>query len=158
MPETENQPDDALAERDLMEREEQHSSGELRFERRWEFVQSPLLPPHVLAQYGDVVDDLPSRLVQWTEQESQHRRDMERRAFEEVRVLRLRGQAIGAGVAVLGLLVAGYVAVAGMGTGAHLVASLIAIVGVGGPFAARLLAERWRGASVGVSDRHEDSQ
>ncbi|MBL4540178.1 MAG: DUF2335 domain-containing protein [Rhodobacteraceae bacterium] len=156
MPKIDDGLDDPPGQLDLLEEEEQRSSAGLAVERRFEILQSPLLPPQILAQYGEVVEGLPARLVEWTERESQHRRDMEIRAFEEARILRLRSQAIGAGVAGLGILVAGYVAVAGTGAGAPLVAGVIAIVSVGGPFAARLLAERWRGAATEASDRSDN--
>jgi subtilisin family serine protease len=128
MPKIDDGLDDPPGQLDLLEEEEQRSSAGLAVERRFEILQSPLLPPQILAQYGEVVEGLPARLVEWTERESQHRR----------------------------ILVAGYVAVAGTGAGAPLVAGVIAIVSVGGPFAARLLAERWRGAATEASDRSDN--
>lgn len=68
---------------------------------------------------------------------------MERAAFEEVRALRARAQAAGFVVALVGLLAAGYVAVTANSFPGTLAAGVIAIVGVGGPFAARMLASRW---------------
>jgi uncharacterized membrane protein len=62
---------------------------------RFESFRSPLLPPEVLKRYGNVVPGLPEKFVRWTEEESEHRRTMEKAAFEEVRTLRSRSQASG---------------------------------------------------------------
>jgi uncharacterized membrane protein len=109
---------------------------------RFEMFRSPLLPPEVLARYGNVVPNLPEKFVQWTEDESVHRRTMEKAAFEEVRTIRSRAQASGVAIAALGLVVSGLVAVFGDSAGSSFVATVIAIVSVGGPFAARLLASK----------------
>jgi uncharacterized membrane protein len=109
---------------------------------RFDMFRSPLLPPEVLARYGSVVPGLPEKFVQWTEAQSEHRRMMERAAFEEVRTIRARAQASGVGIAALGILTAGLVAVFGSSAGSSFVAAIIAIVSVGGPFAARVLASK----------------
>jgi uncharacterized membrane protein len=116
---------------------------EVLFQQRFEMIRSPLLPPEVLDQYGKVVPGLPDRFVKWTEEESEHRRAMERAAFEEVRTLRARAQLAGFIVAIAGLATAGYIASTTDSFAAALAASVCAIVGVGGPFAARVLASRW---------------
>lgn len=116
-------------------------------EQRFEMIRSPLIPPEILARYGNVVPGLPEKIVQWTEDESQHRRILEKAAFEEARTLRSRAQLSGVGVAALGIVVAGLTAVFGDSAGSNFVAAVIAIVSVGGPFAARVLAGRMGGSN-----------
>jgi uncharacterized membrane protein len=120
---------------------------------RFEMFRSPLLPPEVLARYGNVVPGLPEKFVQWTEAQSEHRRTMERAAFEEVRTIRARAQASGVGIAALGIFTAGLVAVFGSSAGSSFVATVIAIVSVGGPFAARVLASKIGRRDAGDADQ-----
>jgi uncharacterized membrane protein len=124
--------------------QEARSRVQVLVQERFEAFRSPLLPPEVLKRYGNVVPGLPEKFVKWTEDESEHRRSMERAAFEEVRTLRARAQLSGVTVAIVGLLVSGLVAIltnSGAGSSAAIV---LAIMSVGGPFAARLLASRGR--------------
>lgn len=111
--------------------------------QRYEMIRSPLLPPKILAEYGEVVPGLPEKFVKWTEEESLHRRSLELAAFDEVRTLRKRGQLIGVGVAVVGIISSAIVAVSANSAAGTTAAGIIAIVSVGGPFAARLLAARF---------------
>lgn len=112
-------------------------------EHRFEMIRSPLLPPDLLARYDNVVPGLSAKLVGWTEDETQHRRTLERASMHDARVYRLRGQAFGFTVSILGLLIAGGVLATTDSVYAMVGAGVIAIVAVGGPFAARVLASRW---------------
>lgn len=117
---------------------------------RYEHFRGPLPHPAVLAQYDKAMPGLSEKLVLWAEDETRHRRDMERSVFAEERRGRLWGQAGGALISVLGLVLAsglGVVAAIYNSAFAAAVATVIAIVSVGGPFAARLLARGWRGGS-----------
>lgn len=123
-----------------------HSERGLFYEGTFEAIRSPLLPPEILAKYGEVVPDLPERMVQWIETESEDRRQMQQQAFEEAKAARRRGQVYGLSIALFGLAMAAVVGVAAAVFGsvaAAMTAGVVAIVGVGGPYAARLLANRW---------------
>ncbi len=119
------------------------SEEQERFLFRVEGFQSPLLPPEVLKSYGDVIPGLDKKLVEWSESETLHRRQLERDAFEEARDLRSRSSIFGPAVSIIGLLVAGGVGAVGTTWSSAFVAMVIAIVAVGGPFAARILAGRF---------------
>jgi uncharacterized membrane protein len=112
---------------------------------QFEMIRSPLLPPKILKEYDEVVPGLATKLVEWTEQESQHRRKLEQASFDEVRLLRSRGQNIGLTVSIVGLGLSSVTACFAAffdSLGSAGVATVIAIVAVGGPFAARLLANK----------------
>lgn len=116
----------------------------------YEAFHGPLPHPGVLAQYDKAMPGLSEKLVLWAEDETRHRRDIERKVFDEERRSRLWGQAIGAVVSLVGLLAAsglGFIAAIYSSAAAAGVAIVVAIVSVGGPFAARLLARGWRGRS-----------
>lgn len=110
---------------------------------KFEMIRSPLLPPTLLREYNDVVPGLAEKLVEWTETESEHRRSMEKKAFEETRKLQSRGQWFGGTVSIIGLCLAALIAYLSPTASSATVAVIIAIVSVGGPFAARLLASRF---------------
>lgn len=110
---------------------------------RVEMIRSPLLPPELLQRYDNVIPGLAEKLVRWTEEESEHRRGLERSSLETERTFRNRGQFIGLGVAIFGLGAAAGVAISTNSIAGTIAAGVIAIVGVGGPFAARVLAARW---------------
>jgi uncharacterized membrane protein len=110
---------------------------------KFEMIRSPLLPPRLLREYNDVVPGLAQKLVEWTETESEHRRGMEKKAFEETRKLQSRGQWIGGAVSIIGLCFAALIGYLSPTASSATVAVIIAIVSVGGPFAARLLASRF---------------
>lgn len=122
-------------------------SSEQREEAAWslrfEGFASPLLPPEVLERYGNAIPGLDRKLVEWSEEETKHRRSLEREAFEETKALRNRSSWAGPVVAVVGLLISALVIVSTNSAPGAVVASIIAIVSVGGPFAARVLASRW---------------
>ncbi|RMF36582.1 MAG: DUF2335 domain-containing protein [Alphaproteobacteria bacterium] len=112
-----------------------------------ELIRSPLLPPEVLIRYNNAVPGLAAKLIEWTEAEQAHRRELEIRGFQEAERLRSRAQWGGWVVSTFGLTVAGTVASVSAVYGsvaAATAAGVIAIVSVGGPFAARLLASRWQ--------------
>lgn len=110
---------------------------------RFEGFQSPILPPEVLKSYGNVVPGLDRKLIQWSEEETRHRRTLEREAFDEAKALRDRASKLGPAVAILGLACSVLVSSINQSWAGAAVATVIAIVSVGGPFAARLLANRW---------------
>ena len=114
------------------------------FVTEFEMFRSPLLPPEVMERYGKVVPGLDRKLVEWTEEESGHRRKMELQAFDEVKALRKNAQISGAITALFGIAVAGVVSIMSEGVAGEVTAGVIAIVSVGGPFAARILASRWQ--------------
>lgn len=114
---------------------------------KYESFHSPLLPPELLERYDLAIPGLSAKLVEWTEEETAHRRTLESRSFDEARALRFRGQLFGVVVACAGLISSGVVgafAAAYNSPAAAITAPITAIVSVGGPFAARLLAKSWR--------------
>lgn len=105
--------------------------------------RSPLLPPEIMRQYGEVLPGLSEKLVEWTEEESKHRRRLEELAFEEAQLLRRRAQIAGPLVAIVSLAIAGLIGVLNPTAFGAAISAVVVIAGVGGPFAARLLANRW---------------
>jgi uncharacterized membrane protein len=99
----------------------------------------PLAPPPILREYGNIRPELIDKLVEWTEQQSTHRREMERLRTEGSEKRMNRAQWIGASVALGGLSLAAYVA--NYNTAA---AIAIALVSIGGPTAAIWLAYNMR--------------
>lgn len=133
---------------EVISREEWEKMSSAQREAAWSFsfegFASPLLPPEILERYGNVIPGLDGKLVEWAEEETRHRRSLEREAFEEAKVLRNRSAWAGPVVAVVGLLVSAAVIVSTNSAPGAFVGSVIAIVSVGGPFAARVLASQWR--------------
>lgn len=109
----------------------------------YETFQSPLLPPEIMKRYGEVIPGLETKLVDWTVEETQHRRQMEIDAFEEARALRKRAQFSGPLVGALSIIAAALIGLFNPTWAGSAIAIVLVIAGVGGPFAARLLAERW---------------
>lgn len=124
-------------------------------EQRLEITQGPLPRPEVLADYDRALPGLAAKLVEWTENETRHRHRLEDKSFEDAKSLRSRAQVFGVVVSMIGLAVSGVVgvfsAINGSISGAT-AASVIAIVSVGGPFAARLLANAWNRNRRGAVD------
>lgn len=110
---------------------------------QFEMIRSPLLPPRLLKEYDEVVPGLAVKLVEWTEAESDHRRNMEKLAFDATRSLQGKGQWFGLTVSILGLCLAALIVLLSPTKWSALVAIVVAIVSVGGPFAARFLAARF---------------
>lgn len=106
----------------------------------------PLPPPQLLAEYQDVLPDLPQRLINWTETQSAHRRELEMLQAEGQEKRINRGQSGALAVSVIGLVIAGVVGVYGNG----IAASFIALFAVGGPAAAVILASN---SSIGWPSR-----
>jgi uncharacterized membrane protein len=102
----------------------------------------PLAPPAILKEYGNIRPELIDKLVQWTEQQSAHRREMEKMRTEGSEKRMYRAQWIGAAVALGGLSLAAYVA-----HYSEAAAIAIALVAVGGPTAAIWLAHNMRRSS-----------
>ena len=99
----------------------------------------PLAPPPILREYGNIRPELIDKLVEWTEQQSAHRREMERLRTEGSEKRQNRSQWIGATVAIGGLILAAIVGSYSVPT-----AIAIALVAVGGPTAAIWLAHNMR--------------
>jgi uncharacterized membrane protein len=114
-----------------------------RYMAQYEMIRSPLLPPEVLRQYGEVVPGLEQKLVEWVENETSHRQKLEVDSFEEAKSLRARSQIAGPAVAIVSILAAASVAIYNPTTASASIAIVAVIVGVGGPFAARILASRF---------------
>ncbi len=96
----------------------------------------PLPPASMLAEYKEVLPDLPERFVEWTETQAAHRRELERMRAEGLENRMNRGQWGALIVAVVGLAISGAVGIFG-----HWLASaVIAVVSVGGPAAAVVVA------------------
>ncbi len=96
----------------------------------------PLPPPALLQEYSLVMPGLPEKLVEWTEVQAAHRRELEnQRAWGAERRMD-RGQIGALCVSLVGLAVAGLVGI----WGNPWVGAVIAVVSVGGPAAAVLLA------------------
>lgn len=118
-----------------------------RLEFFFEVVKSPLLPPKLLREYDQAVPGLAVKLVSWTESETDHRRTMDRLAFDESNRIRSRGQTFGFVVALTGVAAAAVLGAfsAAYGSAAGATAAVfLAVVSVGGPFVARELASRMR--------------
>ena len=128
---------------------------QVTLERRLEITQGPLPRPEVLAEYDRALPGLAAKLVEWTENETGHRHQLEETSFDEAKSLRSRAQVFGVVVSVTGLAVSGVVgvfsAINGSISGAT-AASVIAIVSIGGPFSARLLAAAWNRNRKDVED------
>lgn len=113
---------------------------------RLEVIRSPLLPSSVLRDYNEAIPGLADKLVEWTKEETEHRRKFELQVLEEEKTLKSRGQAFGLAATLFGLAISGAVGIAAAVYGsfaAMSVAIVVAIVSVGGPFAARVLANKW---------------
>jgi uncharacterized membrane protein len=99
----------------------------------------PLPPPAILKEYGNIRPELVDMLVKLTEEQSVHRRDMERKRTEGSETRLNRSQWIGATVALGGLALAAVV------SPSNTIASVVlAIAGVGGPTAAIWLARNMK--------------
>jgi uncharacterized membrane protein len=92
----------------------------------------PLPPPLILKEYESVHPGLVAKFVEWTEQQSAHRKTLEKTKTDRSENRLDRGQVIAACVALGGLVLA---SVEGIWGNAW-VAAIIAIVSVGGPTAA----------------------
>jgi uncharacterized membrane protein len=101
----------------------------------------PLPPADILAEYEREFPGLGQKLIEWTEQQREHRQSLERYRAEGSERRMDRGQLIAASVAITGLLVAGAVGI----FGSAWAAGLIAIVAIGGPTAAIWLASTMNG-------------
>ncbi len=96
----------------------------------------PLPPPNILAQYKEIIPDLPERFVWWTEQQAEHRRELEKvRANGQERRMD-RGQFGSLIVAVISIIAAAIVGA----WGHEWAAAAIVAAGVGGPAALAILA------------------
>ncbi|GEM_PF-4005050 len=136
-----------LSEDDLQHIPEEIRERILTYSQRFEMIQSPLLPPKLLQEYDQVIPGLSEKLVEWTENETRHRHDLDNQSFNEVRSLRSRAQIFGFIVAITGLLSAGAIGIAAAlysSSSAAVLGGVLAIVSVGGPFAARILAGRFK--------------
>jgi uncharacterized membrane protein len=96
----------------------------------------PLPPPQLLAEYREILPDLPQRLISWTETQAAHRREVELLKAEGQESRMNRGQWGALAVALGGLLIAGLVGIYGN----WIAASFIALFAVGGPTAAVVIA------------------
>jgi uncharacterized membrane protein len=94
------------------------------------------MPPEILAQYEQEFPGLGYKLVEWTEQQRNHRQSLEKQRTDGSEKRMERGQFIAGGVALWGLTIAGLVAVFGNAWAA----GIIAIVAIGGPTSAIWLA------------------
>jgi uncharacterized membrane protein len=103
----------------------------------------PLPPPRILKEYDSVHPGLIDKIVEWTEQQSAHRRALEKTRTERSESRFDRGQWIAATVAVGGLCLA---AIEGA-VGSPAAAIAIAVVAIGGPTAAIWMAQNVRPAS-----------
>jgi uncharacterized membrane protein len=103
----------------------------------------PLPPPPILKEYDSVHPELVNKIIEWTEQQSAHRRALEKTRTERSESRFDRGQWIAATVAVGGLCLA---AIEGT-FGSPAVAIAIAVVAIGGPTAAIWIAQNIRPSS-----------
>lgn len=99
----------------------------------------PLAPPPILKEYASIRPELVDKLVEWTEKQADHRRDLERLRTQGSEKRQFRAQWIGAVVALGGLVLAAYV-----GHYSAPTAIAIALVAIGGPTAAIWLAHNMR--------------
>jgi uncharacterized membrane protein len=101
----------------------------------------PLVPPPILQEYGNIRPELVDKLIDWTEKQATHRRELERLRTEGSEKRLNRSQWIGAIVAVTGLALSAIVA------NHSATAIAIALVAIGGPTAAIWLAHNTRRSS-----------
>jgi len=122
------------------------------------FYAGPLPPPQMLEKYEAVVPGLAGKIVDWTEAETQHRRGLERdQQNEQIRILG-RAQFFGVGVALFGIAVGGAIVAFSPGFATATVASVMVICAIGGPFAARRLAERWDKRDQGQEEKDSNER
>lgn len=100
----------------------------------------PLAPPPILKEYQSIKPEIVDKLIEWTETQAAHRRDLERTRTERSENRFDRGQKIAAAVALGGLILAAAEGVFGN----PWVAAVIAIVAIGGPTAAIIMARNMR--------------
>ena len=96
----------------------------------------PIMPPEILGEYERRFPGLGRKLIDWTEEQRNHRQSLERLRTEGSERRMDRGQLIAGGAALWGLTIAGAVAIFGN----PWTATVIAIVAIGGPTAAVWLA------------------
>jgi uncharacterized membrane protein len=96
----------------------------------------PLPPPAVLSDYNEAFPGLVEKIVDWTEEQRQHRMRLENQVTAGTENRMNRGQLIAASVAIIGLGLAALVGIVGN----PYVAMVIAVVSIGGPTAAVYLA------------------
>ncbi len=107
----------------------------------------PLAPPPILREYGNIRPELIDKLVEWTEQQAAHRRELEklRTVGSEGRLDRSQRNAL---IVALGGL--GLAAIVGI-FGNMWAAIAIAVVSIGGPTAAIWLARNVRKPAAPLS-------
>jgi uncharacterized membrane protein len=96
----------------------------------------PIPPPPVLEEYERISPGLTKQLIDWTDQQRQHRQAIEKKKTDGSEARMNRGQFIAAGIAVLGLALSTVLGIFGN----PWVAAVMAIVSIGGPTAAVYLA------------------
>ena len=101
----------------------------------------PIMPPEILAEYEREFPGLGHKIIDWTEQQRNHRQSLERQRTEGSETRMNRGQLIAGGVAVWGVSLAALVGIFGNAWAA----GVIAIVSIGGPTAAIWLARTMNG-------------
>jgi uncharacterized membrane protein len=104
-------------------------------------------PAFILTEYKSEFPEIVSKIIEWTEKQTDHRQRLERDDFEADKRRKDRSQIGALAVALTGLLLSALVGTWGNGW----VAGVIAIVAMGGPTAAIVLASR-----MGVETRHEE--
>jgi hypothetical protein len=109
----------------------------------------PFVPPAILQEYKNVSPELVGKLVEWTETQAKHRRDLETLSANRSENRLDRGQWIAGAVALGGLSLAAVVGIIGN----PYVAAIIAIFAIGGPTAAILLARNVRGQQQRAAQR-----
>jgi hypothetical protein len=96
----------------------------------------PIMPPEILEEYERRFPGLGRKLIDWTEEQRNHRQSLERLRTERSERRMDRGQFIAGAAALWGLTIAGAAAIYGN----PWTAAVIAIVAIGGPTAAIWLA------------------
>jgi uncharacterized membrane protein len=96
----------------------------------------PIMPPEILAQYDREFPGLGQKLIDWTEQQRNHRQTLERQRTNGSEKRMDRGQIIAGCAAIWGLTLAAAVGIWGNAWAA----GVLAIVSIGGPTAAIYLA------------------
>lgn len=103
---------------------------------------SPLPPAILLEQWESLYPGITAKFVEWIEKQAAHRQFIEKTRAERSEDRQNRAQIMAFVIAVLGLIIAGVVAIFGQGYAAAIVGSVAAVVGVGGVTAATIAASR----------------
>jgi uncharacterized membrane protein len=116
--------------------------------------QGPIPPPELLKQYGDIIPDLPNRIVHWYEDQAGHRKSIELEESRGSQRRMDRGQTFTFMLAALGMVMSALVGI----FGSWVVGSVLGLVSVGGPTAAFILARSFNWGNPASQHTNNDAK